>query len=110
MAGQIIDFGDPVRPVMDYIEQLSTRKLVHNRIVSLYFVSRFLTALVTGQGVPAGAQLPWLPDEISKAGSFLACFESHEEGLLDWVRQRRDASAQWHKYTSSHDPLVRRLF
>ena len=24
-AGQLIDFGDPVRPVMDCIEQLSTR-------------------------------------------------------------------------------------
>ena len=95
---------------MDCIEQLSTRQLVHSRVVSLYFITKFLTALVTGQGVPAGAQLPWLPDEISKAESLLACFESHEEALLDWARHRREASARWHKYASCYDPLVRRLF
>ena len=52
-AEQLIDFGDSVRPVMDCIKQLSTRQQVYNRIVSLYFVTRFLTALVTGPGVPA---------------------------------------------------------
>ena len=40
----------------------------------------------------------------------LTCFESHEEALFDWVRQRHDAWAQWQKYASSRDPLVRRLF
>ena len=40
----------------------------------------------------------------------LACFESHEEALIDWTRQRRVASAQWNKYASSYDPLVRRKF
>ena len=30
LAGQLIDFGDPVRPVMDCIEQLYTRQLVHS--------------------------------------------------------------------------------
>ena len=79
-------------------------------MVSLYFATRFLTALVTGQGDPAGGKFPWLPDEMSKAESLLSCFESHEEAFLDWVRQRRDASAQWHKYAGSYDLLVRRLF
>ena len=95
---------------MDCIKQLSTRQLVHSRIVSLYFVSRFLTGQITGQGVPSGAQFPLLPEEISKAESLLDYFESHEEALLDLVRQRRDASAQWHKYVSRYDLLVRNLF
>ena len=73
-------------------------------------MTRFLTALVTNQEVSTGAQLPWLPDEISKAESLQACFESHEEALVDWVRQFRDASAQWHKYASSYESLVRSLF
>ena len=83
-AGLLIDFGDPVRQVMDCIEQFSTRELVHRLVVSLYFVTRFLTVLVIGREVPAGAQLPWLPDYVSEADSLLACFESHEEALLDW--------------------------
>ena len=54
LAGQLVDFGDPVHPVMNCIEKLSTRQLVYSQMVSLYFVTRFLTPLVTGQGVPAG--------------------------------------------------------
>ena len=50
--------------------------------------------LFTGQVVSAGDHLPWLPDEISKAESFLSCLESHEEVLRDWVRQRSEVSAQ----------------
>ena len=45
-----------------------------------------------------------------KAESVLSSFEQHEEALLIWIRQRADASAQWHKYASTFDPLVRRLF
>ena len=73
-AGLLIDFGDPTRPVTDCIEQLSTRQLIHSRMVLLYFVTKFLTALVTGQEVPAGAQLPCLPDEKSKDESLLSYF------------------------------------
>ena len=58
LAGQLIDFGDPVSPAMDCIEQLSTRQLVYSRIVSLCFVTKFLTVLFAVQKVPAGAQLP----------------------------------------------------
>ena len=47
-ARQVIDFGDPVRLVMDCIEQLSTRQLVHSRMFSLFIVTKLLTALVTG--------------------------------------------------------------
>ena len=47
---------------------------------------------------------------MSKAESLMTCFESHEEALLDWARQRRDASAQWHKYANSYVPLVQCLF
>ena len=71
-AGQLIDFSDPIRSVMDCIEQLSTRQLVHSRMVSLFLVTKLLTALVTGQEVSAGAQLPFLPDEISTEESFLS--------------------------------------
>ena len=81
-AGELIDFGDPLRPVMECIELISTRLLVHSRVVSLYYVTKFIVALVTEQGVPAGAQIPWVPDEISKAKILLSCFESHEEALL----------------------------
>ena len=72
LAGQLIDFGDPVRLVMNFIEQLSTCQLFHSRIVYLFFVRKFFTALVTGQENPAGAQLPCFPDEISKVESLLA--------------------------------------
>ena len=66
-ARQLIDFGDPVRPVMYYIKQLSTRQHVHSQMVSLLSVTKFLTALVTGQEDPAGTHLPCFPDGISKA-------------------------------------------
>ena len=79
-------------------------------MVSLFFVNKRLTALVTGQKVPAGAQLQWLPDEVSKAESLLSSFEQHEESLLDSVRLRTDTSVKWHKYANSYDPPVRRLF
>ena len=85
-AGQFIDFGDPVRPVMDCIEQLCTRQLVRSRMGSLFFITKFLRALVTDQENPAGAELSCYPDELSKADALLACFESHKESLLDWVR------------------------
>ena len=61
-ARQLIDFGDIVLAVIDFIEQLSTRQLVHSRIVSLFFVTYFLTELVTVQENPAGAQLPYSLD------------------------------------------------
>ena len=47
---------------------------------------------------------------MSKAESLLRSFDKIEEALLDWVRLRADNSAQWHKYVSSYDPLVPRLF
>ena len=76
-AEQLIDFRDPVRPLMDCIEQSYKRQLVHSRMVSLLFVTKFLTVLVSGQENPARAQLPCFPDEISKAELLLPCFESH---------------------------------
>ena len=79
-------------------------------MVSLFFVNKFLTALVTGKEVPNEAQLPWIPYEISKVELFLSSFEKHEQALLDWMHQRTDDSAQWHKYASSFGLPVRRLF
>ena len=57
-VGQQTDFGDFMYPVLAYIEQYSTRKLVHCHIVLLFFVKKFLTGLVTVQEVPARVQLP----------------------------------------------------
>ena len=54
--------------------------------------------------------MPCFTYEISKAELFLACLESHEDALLDRVRQRREAWAQWYKYASSYEQLVWRLF
>ena len=45
-TGQLIDFGDPARPVMDYIEQLSARQLVDSGTVSLFSVNNLLTAFL----------------------------------------------------------------
>ena len=56
-AGKLINFGDAIGLVLDCIEQLSTHKLVHSRVVSLYLNTKFLRVLVTSQGVPAWAQL-----------------------------------------------------
>ena len=78
LAGKLIDVGYSVRPLMDCIELLSTRQLVYSRMVSLIFIYKFLTALVTGRKVPAGAQLPCLPDDVSKAESLQSSFERHE--------------------------------
>ena len=47
--GQLIDFGDSACPVRDCIEQLPRRQSVHSKMVSFYFIAKFLTALVTGQ-------------------------------------------------------------
>ena len=106
-AGQLIDFSDPVRPAMDCFEQLSTCQLILSRMVSLFIVTKFLTALVTNQESPAGVQLQCFPDEISKGESLRGCFESCEESLLCRVRQRSETSARGHKYASSNEPLVR---
>ena len=78
-------------------------------MVTLVFVTKFFTVLVSGQEILVGAQLPCSTDEISKAESKLHSFELHEEALLDWVNQHCEASAQWHKYSSSYYPLIRRL-
>ena len=75
-------------------------------MMSLFFVNKFLKALVTEQEVSAGAQLPWLPDAVSKDESFLSSFEQHEEALLDWVRSLDDVSA---KYTSMQVVTIRWL-
>ena len=73
------------------------------------FGNKSVTALFTVQEASAGAQIPWLPDEMSKAKPLLSSLEPHEEALLDRIRQRTDDSAQWYKYARSFDPLVRRL-
>ena len=85
-VGKLIDFGDLLHPVMDCIEKLSTHQPVHSEIVSLFFITKFLTALITGQEVPAGAKFLCLSDKMSKSELFLSCFESHEEALLDCIR------------------------
>ena len=54
--------------------------------------------------------MPCFLDEILKTESFLACFESHEEAFLDCARECREALARWHKYASSSDSQVWRLF
>ena len=63
-------------------------------MVSLFFVTKFSIALVTGQENLAGSQFPCFHYEISKAESLLACFESNEESLLDWAHQHHEASAR----------------
>ena len=50
---KLIEFVDPVRPVMDCTEQLSTRQLLLSRMVSFFFDTKSLTALVTRQEDPA---------------------------------------------------------
>ena len=58
-GGRICWLRNPVRPVMDCIEQPSTRQLVYSIIVSVFFTKTHLRALLTGQEVPARAQLLW---------------------------------------------------
>ena len=82
MASQLIDFSDAVRPVMDGIEHLSTILLAYCQMVSLFLVNKYLTAITTGQDVPAGAQFPWLLYEVYETVSLLSSFEQHEEALL----------------------------
>ena len=91
---------------MDCIEQLSTRQLVHNRIISLFFLTKFLMALVTGYKTLEEARLPCFPDEPSKAESLLAWFDSYEHVMLEWALQYHEASARLRKYARSYDPLV----
>ena len=97
----MINFDGPVRLVMDCIEHLSRHQLIHSRMVSLYFTNRVLITIVLNQEISTGAQLSYLPDEISKADSFLYSVESHEEALLDWTRQRNETSAKLHKNASN---------
>ena len=90
-AGQLIEFGDPALPVINCIEKPYTCQLVHSRMVSLFFVNKFLMALVTVMEVSPGTQFPWLPHEMQKVKSLLLSFEQHEEALLDWIHQHVDA-------------------
>ena len=83
LTGQLIDFGNPARLVTDCIEQLSTRQIVCRRMISLFYTKKYPTAIVSGHKVPAGSQLPWLLDEVSKAESLVYSFKQHEEALLD---------------------------
>ena len=76
---------------------------------SLFFVSKLLTTLVNGQESPSETQFSCFPDYVSKEESFLSCFESDEEALLDCMRQWSESSARQHKYASSYDPLVQCL-
>ena len=57
-SGQLIDLSYPARPILDYIEQLSTRQLFHSRLVSLLYFNKYLTVIVTGQEILADTQLP----------------------------------------------------
>ena len=52
-------------------------------MVSLFFFTKFLTAIVTDLKDSARAQEPCFLYEISKAESFMAFFESDEQVLLD---------------------------
>ena len=105
-ADQLIDFGDPVRPVMDCIEQRSTHQPVYCQMVRLFLLYKQLTVITTDLETPAEAQLPSLPNEVSKAESLLASFEQHQVVLRDWVRLRADASAKRHKYASSYNLII----
>ena len=77
-------FWLPDLSMMDCILQLSTRQLVHSGMVSLLFLNKLRTVLITGQKAPTGTRLPWIADEISKVESLLSSFEQHKEALLDW--------------------------
>ena len=50
-SGQLIDFGFSTRPVMDCIEKLSIRQTAHSRMVLVFFINKYLTALVTDQDI-----------------------------------------------------------
>ena len=70
---------------MDCVEQLSTHQPVFILMVSLFFINKYLTVIVTGQEVMFGDMFSWLPNEVSKAESLLSWFGQHEEVLLDWI-------------------------
>ena len=61
-------------------------------MVLLFFNYKYLEAIVTSQKIPPGAQLPGLPDEMSKAKPLLSSSQQHKEALLDWVHLHADTS------------------
>ena len=69
--------------MIDCVEQLSARKLVHRRMVSRIFVTKFLTALVTVLESLVGDQWSCFFDVITKADSLMSCFKTCEEAFLD---------------------------
>ena len=85
---------DPARPGMDYIELLFTSINFHSRMLSLFFMDKYLTVLVSDQEVWDKDQSPWLPYEVLKADLSLSSFEQHEEALLDWVHLCADTSTK----------------
>ena len=46
---KLIDFGDPARPVVNFVERYSLRMFAHYRMVALFFANKFKNVLVTGQ-------------------------------------------------------------
>ena len=43
--GKLIDFEDPARPVLDFVERYLSRMLYHYRMLALFFANKFKTAL-----------------------------------------------------------------
>ena len=79
--GMLIDFGDPMNPVMVCIEHVLTRMLVHFRIAALKYSSALLHGIVTGSEV--SPRLPWLPDEISVEFLMLERLDSINQVFMD---------------------------
>lgn len=63
-AVQLIDSGYFIRPMMDFIDQISRRQLDRSQIVSQLFVTKLLTAQIISRYSQTGVQFPYFPDKI----------------------------------------------
>ena len=48
----------------------------------MFFLSKYLTAIVTRKEIMAAARFPYLLDNVSETKSLLSSFEQHEDELL----------------------------
>ena len=92
-ANKLIDFVDPVRPELDCIEHLWTRKLVHCLVVSLLFANKSLTSLVIEKEVLVEGQFPWFPMRNCRLSLCPSCLRDKRRDCFARVRQRADVAA-----------------
>ena len=89
----LIDFGDCMRPMVNFVERCSTRMLVRLCIDALSYSSALLHGIITDSEV--SPRVLWLSDDISEVCLMLERFESINQGYMDCASKINCAMEAW---------------